>query len=310
MIGHLLLERCTRRPLPRTPEADTVMTAAEQIRAFAESGRDAGLLAHLYFFHAVMSLPVIRPGDIVLDLACGPANQLAHIARLHPRTHFIGIDASLAMIEIARDTLANVANARVQQGDITQLSDVASASIDCVLCTMSLHHLADIDALAQVMREIRRALKPDGGIYLADFGRLKRAATQRYFAFDRASEQSPQFTEDFLQSMRAAFSSDELRKAAATLNVEFSQHATALADFLVILRSTSRGSIDETSVARVAQSYRELTRVQRRDFDNLVRWFRIGGLTLPTEINLGDDESTPFPPSRSPVAQPNSDPAR
>jgi SAM-dependent methyltransferase len=291
MLVHLLLERCARRLQPRTPETNTVMAAPGQVSAFAASGRDAGLLGHLYFFHAVMSLPVIRPGDVVLDLACGPANQLAHIARLHPQTRFIGIDASEAMIRIARDTLASAPNASVQCGDITQLSDIAPHSVDGVLCTMSLHHLPDISALDRTMREIHRVLKNDGGVYLADFGRLKYATTQHYFALDRASEQSQEFTGDFWQSMRAAFSVGELRAATAALDLPLSQYSTAMADFLVIFRSASRASIDAATAARVARAYRELTRVQQRDFDNLVRWFRLGGMPLPNGINPVGGES-------------------
>jgi len=259
------------------------MAAADQDSAFMESGRDKGRLTHLYVFHAVMSLPVICSGDTVLDLACGPANQLAQIARLHPRTQFIGIDASRTMLELARGTLesASIDNVSLQLGDITQLQPIADASIDCVLCTMSLHHLMDIDALGKAMREVRRVLKPDGGIYIADFGRLKRHATQKFFAYDRADAQSPQFTDDFLHSMRAAFSADELRAAMTALGIPLTQHATALAPFLLIFRSAARHSVDAALTARVTETYRILTGRQQRDFGNLARWFRVGGLSLP-----------------------------
>jgi ubiquinone/menaquinone biosynthesis C-methylase UbiE len=286
MIAHLLQERIARRLLPRIPETDAVMAAAHQVSTFMESGRDEGMLTHLYFFHAVMSLPVIRPGDTVLDLACGPTNQLAQIARLNPQTQFIGIDASRNMLELAHDTLTStsIGNVTLQLGDITQLQSIAAASIDCVLCTMSLHHLSDIATLNKVMREIRRVLKPNGGIYLADFGRLKRAATQRFFAYDRADVQSPQFTNDFLQSMRAAFSSSELDTATATLGTTLSLYATAFAPFLLIFRSPARRMVDASLAAQVAASYRHLTHRQQRDFNNLVRWFRIGGLSLPCAV--------------------------
>jgi ubiquinone/menaquinone biosynthesis C-methylase UbiE len=283
MIAHLLLERLPRRPLPRVPEAQAVMEAPEQIAAFMESGRDEGMLAHVYFFHALMSLPVIRPGDTVLDLACGPANQLLHIARLHPDVHFIGLDASPGMLAQASATLASegVANVTLQQGDMTRLDGIATGSIDGVLCTMSLHHLPDVQALEQTMLELRRILKADGGVYLADFGRLKRRATQRYFAYDRAAEQSAQFTEDFLNSMRAAFSIGELSAAAKRLGLPIEHYHTALAPFMTVLRSSVRRTVDAAIAGRVRQCYRALSPVQQRDFDNLARWFRAGGLALP-----------------------------
>ena len=295
MITHLLLERFARQLLPRVPEAHAVMEAPKQIDAFLQSGRDDGVLSYFYFFHAVMSLPVIRPGDTVLDLACGPATQLAQIARLNPHTQFIGIEASRNMLERGRDTVAAVQadNVALQLGDITQLDAIATASIDCVLCTMSLHHLPDVAALNKTMSEIRRVLKVDGGIYFADFGRLKRAATQKFFAHDRANLQSQQFTEDFLQSTRAAFSVSELAAATANIGIELTRYATALAPFLLIFRSAERRPIETALAAQVSQRYLQFSRQQRRDFDNMVRWFRVGGLSLPCTISLADGESAP-----------------
>ena len=286
MIGHLLLERLSRRVLPRIPEAAPIMEAPDQVAAFMQCGRDEGILTHVYFFHAVMSLPVIRPGDTVLDLACGPANQLLHIARLHPETHFIGLDASPNMLSVARSTLAKscIENVALQAGDITHLAEIATASIDCVLCTMSLHHLPDTAALHTAMREIRRVLKPDGGIYLADFGRLKRIATKKFFAFDRMELQSDQFTEDFLNSMRAAFSVAELKAAAIELGMSMQIRHTALAPFMMISRSAARRTIDAQLAAQIKLHYESLTKRQRGDFDNIARWFQLGGLSLPFDI--------------------------
>lgn len=286
MIGHLLLERLSRRVLPRIPESAPIMEAPDQIAAFMQCGRDEGILTHVYFFHAVMSLPIIRRGDTVLDLACGPANQLLHIARLHPETNFIGLDASSNMLSVARSTLAKnqIENVALQAGDITHLAAIATASIDCVLCTMSLHHLPDTTALHGAMREIRRVLKPDGGIYLADFGRLKRIATKKFFATDRVELQSDQFTEDFLNSMRAAFSVAEFKAAAAELGVRIQLQHTALAPFMLIGRSTTRRAIDAMLEAQIKLHYDNLTPRQKRDFNNIVRWFRIGGLPLPCAL--------------------------
>lgn len=290
MAGHLLLERLTKQVLPRIPESAPIMAAPDQVAAFAQGGRDDGILTHIYFLHALMSLPVIRPGDTVLDLACGPANQLLHIARLHPDANFIGVDASSNMLNMARSTLAKnqLDNVQLQVGDITNLAAFADAQIDSVLCTMSLHHLPDFAALHSVMREIRRVVKPGGGIYLADFGRMKRVATQRFFAYDRSELQSAQFTEDFLNSMRAAFSVAEFTAATAQLGCPVQHHQTALAPFMMICRSAARrpldAALDPELKARLDFHYRNLTALQHRDFANIARWFRVGGLALPHQF--------------------------
>lgn len=286
MITHLLLERLSRRPLARVPETSLVMDAPDQIDAFAASGRGEGVLHYIYLFHAIQSLPVIRPGDRVLDLACGPANQLVEIARLNPDAEFIGLDASHNMLKQASHTLAShqISNISLMHGDAARLDGFEPASVDTVLCTMSLHHLPDTTALANTMREIRRVLKPGGGIYLADFGRLKRQATQQFFAYDRAEMQSEQFTQDFLNSMRAAFSLDEMQQALQQLGIPLKAHQTAIAPFMLICRSAARAPIDRSRLQRVKASWDALPALLQRDFNNLARWFTLGGLRLPCKL--------------------------
>lgn len=286
MLAHLLLERLSPALLAREPEPQALMEDAEQIQAFVHSGQGNGILNYIYLFHAIMSLPVIRPGDVVLDLACGPANQLLQIARLHPEARFIGLDASAGMLALARDNLAQAgaANISLRHGDISCLDGIADASVDCVLCTMSLHHLSDTAQLAQTMQQIRRVLRSDGGVYLADFGRLKRRATQHFFAHDRVELQSELFTRDFLNSLRAAFSLDELQQAVALLQRELHSFRTALAPFMLLFRSAPRRNVDAALAQRVREGYARLSAGEQRDFDNLMRWFRLGGLNLPCSL--------------------------
>ncbi|MDN0081918.1 class I SAM-dependent methyltransferase [Crenobacter sp. SG2305] len=286
MMFHLLLERLSSSMLARVPEPQALMEDAEQTRAFMLSSRSNGVLNYIHFFHAVMSLPVIRPGDVVLDLACGPASQLLQIARLHPDAHFIGVDASTAMLALARENLAEAGlpNVSLQLGDISRLAGFADASIDCVLCTMSLHHLPDTDMLGLAMRQIRRVLREDGGVYLADFGRLKRRATQHFFAHDRIEMQSELFTVDFLNSLRAAFSLTELQQSVALLGRELHVYQTALAPFMLLFRSMARRQVDATLEQRVHDGYGRLNAGEQRDFNNLTRWFRPGGLSLPSSL--------------------------
>lgn len=290
MIFHLLLEQLARHPLPRIPEAAAVMEDPQQVAAFADSGKDQGILNYIYLFHALMSAPLIAPGDVVLDLACGPANQLLRHARLHPDAHFVGMDASMRMLELAEQNLrqAGVHNVSLQQGDMTRLDGMAAASTDVVLCSMSLHHLMDNTALQHCMQQIARILRPLGGVYLADFGRLKRRATQRFFAYDRMDLQSPAFTADFLNSLQAAFSLTELQQAAAMLAQAPSCFHTALAPFMVVLRSAPRRVVDPGLQQRVQLAYQQLGPGERRDLHNLLRWFRPGGLRLPDGLVLTD----------------------
>ena len=60
MLYHMLRERLSRAPeLARVPEPALSMEDPAQVEAFVHSGQPDGLLAPLYFFHAVHSLAEI-----------------------------------------------------------------------------------------------------------------------------------------------------------------------------------------------------------------------------------------------------------
>ena len=80
-------------------------------------------------------------------------------------------------------------NVKLRHGDITDLRAFANDSIDVVLSTMALHHLPDVLALKRTYSEVARILKPDGGIYMMDFGHLKSSRSIDYFAHQYADRQ-------------------------------------------------------------------------------------------------------------------------
>ena len=285
VLYHLLRERLYWRLPPRVPEPDLVMQAVEQATSFSQAGTDDGVLNFLYLYHAVQITSVLRAGDRVLDLACGPANQLIQIAQLNPLAHFVGLDASPAMLECARSALVRSAlrNVELVQGDMLHLSMLDDASMDCVVCTMSLHHLPDQAALSATLREVRRVLKPDGRLYLTDFGRLKLTSTQRFLANDM--RQSPQFTLDYYNSLRAAFSVRELSLAAAQLGPDLQRHVMVLAPFIVVIRSRFQRPIDPQAQARAKKEFAKLSAAQQDNFRSTANWFALSGYALACKLD-------------------------
>lgn len=282
LLLNLFLDLVARGEQPRVPEPALVMSDAAGAEAFMRAGREDGILAHTYVYHAIQASAVIRPGATVVDLGCGPANQLVQVARLNPDARFVGVDASASMLALAADTLARcgVGNVELRQARMESLAGIADTSADAVISTMSLHHLADTAALAATLGEVKRILKPGGGVYLVDFGRLRREAGQRFFATERAAVQPELFTTDYYNSLRAAFSLAELRAAAAVFGDALRVKRTFLVPFLVAIRSRQHHALRVEGRMAARALYQALSPRQRYDLRDLARFFGHGGFPL------------------------------
>ena len=106
----------------------------------------------------------------VLDVACGTGDLAFATAALAPRGDVTGIDASPAMIDLARARSAREAVAttvRFEVGDLTSLA-IPSHSIDAVTGGYALRNVPNYEA---AVAEIARVLKPGGIVATLDFYR-------------------------------------------------------------------------------------------------------------------------------------------
>jgi SAM-dependent methyltransferase len=92
-----------------------------------------------------------RPGDRLLDVACGPGLLLC--AAVERRVAATGVDVSQEAIDLARDL---VPAASVHQGNAERLP-FADATFDCVTCLGSIERFLDRE---RALREMRRVAKP------------------------------------------------------------------------------------------------------------------------------------------------------
>jgi trans-aconitate 2-methyltransferase len=102
----------------------------------------------------------LRGDETVLDAGCGSGRVTQQLAERLPDGHVIALDASLSMVEAARDRLAPFGD-RVAYAvaDLGQELPLETASVDAILSTATFHWVADHDAL---FRNLARVVRPGG----------------------------------------------------------------------------------------------------------------------------------------------------
>ena len=105
-----------------------------------------------------------KKSGVMLDLACGPGILLAGLASSMKLN--VGVDITPKMIQMAHAKClsANLLNTRFLESPAENLP-FPSAAFDCVLTRLTLHHFLEP---IRVLREVKRILKPDGILVIAD----------------------------------------------------------------------------------------------------------------------------------------------
>ncbi|GAB6037325.1 metalloregulator ArsR/SmtB family transcription factor [Fundidesulfovibrio butyratiphilus] len=99
---------------------------------------------------------------VAVDLGCGPGGLVAALARKAERV--IGVDASSAMLERARETNPGHA-VSLRVGELEHLP-LADAEAEAAVLSLTLHHLSDPGA---ALVEAGRVLAPGGVLVVADY---------------------------------------------------------------------------------------------------------------------------------------------
>jgi ubiquinone/menaquinone biosynthesis C-methylase UbiE len=113
-----------------------------------------------------------RPGERVLDVACG-TGVVAHLAaeRVGRTGRVAALDINPAMLAVARSLRAAAgASIEWQEGSVLALP-FPNAAFDVVLCQLGLQFFPDRPT---ALREMQRALAPDGRLALNVFGPIER----------------------------------------------------------------------------------------------------------------------------------------
>jgi arsenite methyltransferase len=282
LLATLLRELFTSEQFDRAPEPAPVMSSEEAVSAFARAAAPNGVLSGVYAFFVSQACHMIRRGDRVLDLGCGPASLLAALAASNRDSTFVGVDRSAGMIATGHDVLRarGVRNVELRLDDMTELSSVESRSIDVVLSSMALHHLPDTDHLRRCFDAIERVMAPQAKMFILDFGRLRSLRSVEYFVRRAIPRDEPVLEHDYRASLRAAFSREEFSTAlSGSMRERISIYTTAVSPMMVVLMAP----FPESPRDHAGDAGRLLTRLpqnRRTDYWQLRLSLRLGGMPL------------------------------
>jgi SAM-dependent methyltransferase len=115
----------------------------------------------------MITLAGLRDGHGVLDVGCGTGNLVRSIGKRHPKVELVGLDPDpKALARAQRKARRAGVTARLERGFAQELP-YADDSFDRVFSSLMLHHL-DSGAKDELLAEVRRVLRPDGLLVLAD----------------------------------------------------------------------------------------------------------------------------------------------
>jgi len=163
----------------------------------------------------------------VLDIGCGPADVPIRLARAKPSIRITAVDASGAMVRLARKAVCAAGlDGQIQaiEGRIPGLG-LPNADFDLILSKDLLHHLPEPMVFWE---EVKRLGRRGTAVYVMDLFRPKTEEDARSIVEFVSGGEPEILKRDFYSSLLAAFTpaevEDQLRRAGLALAVDVVSH--------------------------------------------------------------------------------------
>ncbi|WP_449085734.1 methyltransferase domain-containing protein [Rhizobium sp. A37_96] len=150
-------------PLEKAPAAALqhydLMVLAEERLLHTDMLRETGRRSDAHCIRYHRAAEYIRPGDRVLDVACGQGYGSHILYSSSKARSVIGIDLSDFSIDYANAHYGRSNTVRFEVGDAQALSQIPDNSIDFITAFETIEHVPDPDAY---LTQLKRVLKPSG----------------------------------------------------------------------------------------------------------------------------------------------------
>jgi SAM-dependent methyltransferase len=151
--------------LPPAADHDPLLSLAAQRDLHMDMLRETGRRSDAHVARYQLAARYIRPGDVVLDAACGRGYGACVMRQNSLAKKVIGFDVSRSAIDYAQRNFGDVGGLEFHHGDLpSALLDIADHSVDYIASFETLEHLADPDAL---LAQFHRILRPGGRVIVS-----------------------------------------------------------------------------------------------------------------------------------------------
>lgn len=124
------------------------------------------------FKQQVLLSILINDGETIVDVGCATGVLLELAKQKYPHSRVIGIDPDAGALAIAKKRLERACREAELHQAFAESLPLPDASVDVCFSSLAFHHMPD-DVKRKALEEMKRVLKPDGRIVIADFGPTK-----------------------------------------------------------------------------------------------------------------------------------------
>ena len=206
--------------MPRQPEPE-YMDGIEEAEAYAESDFSE---VNQAFVRRLFELVPDERDLVALDLGTGPGDIPIRVTLARPLWHVVAVDASEAMLRIARAAADRAGVAKNIEWALVDAkhTGLAPHRFDVILSNCILHHVNDV---ASFWGELKRVARPGAAVLLRDLYRPATAETARKIVETYGVVGPKRMQDDYYRSLLAAYTPEEVRAQLAgaqlaTLKVE------------------------------------------------------------------------------------------